>query len=114
MLNKSYIIFLLALFFGCANTQDTSLNKLDPALRKQVIEHQQNNTQELISFIGETKTALDSTMEESIKSSGIEINSFSKDIFTGKGTYDAILKLLNKDYIKSLEANKPLAPNVNN
>jgi hypothetical protein len=112
MLKKTNIFLLLIFLLGCANTQDVSLNKLDPALRQQVTEHQKNKSNELINFVGKTKSTIDSTMAESVKSLGIEINSISKEIFTGKGSYEAILKLLNKDYIKSLEANKPLAPNV--
>jgi hypothetical protein len=109
-LNRSNIILVLTLIWGCTSTQNISLNKLDPALKEQVIKYQNSNSKELIRFVGETKVTLDSTIENSIKSSGIQINSISKSIFTGKGNVEAVLKLIDSDYIKALEANKPLSP----
>lgn len=112
MLLKSFIFFALALFVSCANTNNVALNKLDPALKKQVVDHQKDNSSELISFIGKTKIPMDSTIENDMRATGLQINSTSKNIFTGKGSYKEILKILDKDYIKSLEAGKTLAPNV--
>ncbi len=112
MLLKSSLLFALALFVSCASTNNVTLNKLDPALRKQVVEHQKDSSIELINFIGKTEVPLDSTIESDMRAAGIQINSTSKNIFTGKGNYKEIIKILDKDYIESLEASKTLAPNV--
>lgn len=112
MFLKSFIFFALAFLVSCASTNNIALNKLAPALRKQVLEHQKDSSNDLISFIGKTKVPIDSTIENDMKAAGLQINSTSQNIFTGKGSYKEILKILDKDYIKSLEANKTLAPNV--
>jgi hypothetical protein len=109
---KLFIALILFFLAGCAHTQDISLAKLDPMLKQQVIEHKKSSSEELISFVGRSKTTIDSTLQNDIESTGIRINSILKNIFTGKGSYKSIIKLSAKDYIQSLEASKKLMPNT--
>jgi len=111
---KISLFVLMLLLLSCAQTENASIGKLDPVLKQQVIENQKSNSGESISFIAQLSVPASTSIKDDIRSNGIEINSISKNIFTGKGNYKSILLISHKDYIKSLEANKTYAPNSNN
>jgi hypothetical protein len=91
-----------------------SVDKLDSALRQKVLENKENKLDDQIQFIGTCNKEIDDQIKQDIESTGVEVNSVSKDIFTGRGTYTSILKLSEKDCVKILQAPGELKPLNNN
>jgi hypothetical protein len=104
------ILFSISLF-GCSHTENVSMEKLDVALQQKVSVNKENKSDDKIEFIGACNKEIDDVLRQDIKSTGIEVNSVSKDIFTGRGNYVSILKLSEKDFIKFLRAPRELKPN---
>ena len=109
---KLFIPILFSVFlFGCSQTNNMSMDKLDPALQQKVSVSRENKSDIMIEFIGTCNKEIDDQVKRDIESTGIEVNSVSKDIFTGKGNYSSILELSGKDFIKYLRAPRELMPN---
>ena len=102
---KLLMLFFLSVFlFGCANSGEVSMDKLDAALKQKISEYKNNGIKEEIRFIGICNKEINEQTRQDIKSTGVIVNSVSKDIFTGRGNYNSILKLSGKDYLTSLRA----------
>ena len=109
---KLFILILFPIFlFGCSHTENISMDKLDAALQQKVSESKENKSDVKIEFIGSCNAEIDDQVKRDIESTGVEVNSVSKDIFTGKGNYSSILELAGKDFIKYLRAPHGLKPN---
>jgi len=111
---KILTFLLLSLLLGCSQTKDIPKDKMDPALAAKLSELKQNSSDETIDFIGKCNSEISSAMKDVLETSGINLHSVSKDIFTATGNYKAIIKIAGKDFIKWLELPKTTYPLKNN
>ena len=83
-----------------------SLDKLDAALIQKILENEKNKSNDKIEFIGVCGKEIDDQLRKDIESTGVEINSISNDIFTGRGTSTSILRAFRKRFyfISSISA----------
>ncbi len=108
---KLFIPILFSIFlFGCSHTEKMSLDKLDAAILQKISENGENKSDDKIEFIGVCDKEIDDQLKEDIESTGVEINSVSDDIFTGRGTSTSILKLSGKDFIIFLQSPRKQQP----
>ena len=106
-------VLFLIFFFGCSNTENMSMDKIDASLIQKILDNEKNKSDDKIEFIGVCDKEIDDQLREDIESTSVEINSVSNDIFTGKGTSTSILKLSGKDFILFLQSPRKLQPHEN-
>ena len=102
---RLYFLFTVILYLtliGCSSMNEKYESKLDSGLKLKL----KNSLDEKIEFFGKCKVDISEEIRSERESTGVNIQTISKDIFTASGLSDQIIKLAKLNVVKYLEASQ--------
>ena len=96
-------LMLILILAGCSSTKEEDMKKLDMGLRMEVEKARENDSAEMIRFLGKAENEINSEVRNEIESTGVKIEGVTNKIFTASGSVEQILNLASKNFIIRLE-----------